>query len=67
VIHKNFGSFNVIKTLNLSFGMGTDLGKSNRLVIEPFVRYPFVGAGDQNIKFTSSGVNLKFVFEGKKK
>jgi len=67
VIHKNFGSFNFIKTLNLSFGMGTDLGKSNRLVIEPFVRYPFVGAGDQNIKFTSSGVNLKFVFEGKKK
>jgi len=66
VIHKNFGTFNVIKTLNLSFGMGTQVGKSNRLVIEPFVRYPMLGLGAENIQFTSTGVNLRFVFEGKK-
>lgn len=64
---KNFSGFDVAKTLNLSFGMGYPLGKSNRLVIEPFVKYPLDGLGSQQIKFGAGGVNLKLNFTTHKK
>jgi hypothetical protein len=59
----SFSTFDFAKTLNLSFGMGYPLGKSNRLIIEPFLKYPLNGLGAQQIRFGASGVNLKFNFQ----
>ncbi|PWK79930.1 hypothetical protein LX99_00391 [Mucilaginibacter oryzae] len=65
--HKSFNSFYVAKTLNLAFGVGYPVGKSNRIVIEPFFKYPLDGLGSQQIKFGAGGVNLKLNFTTHKK
>lgn len=57
----NFSGFYFAKTLNVAFGIGYPFGK-NRLVIEPFLKYPLDGVGTQNLKFGAGGVNLKFNF-----
>ncbi|MBS1525564.1 MAG: outer membrane beta-barrel protein [Bacteroidetes bacterium] len=59
--HNSFGSFYFAKMLNLSFGTGYSLGR-NRLIVEPFLKYPIEGLGAQQIRFGSGGVNLKFSF-----
>jgi hypothetical protein len=64
---KSFNSFYFGKTLNVSFGMGYPLGKSNRLIIEPFLKYPLDGLGAQQIRFGAGGLNLKINFKGSKK
>jgi hypothetical protein len=66
VSRKSFNSFYFAKTLNVSFGVGTPLGKGNRLIIEPFLKYPIDGLGSQQIQFGSAGLNLKLNFTGKK-
>ena len=63
---KSFNSFYFGKTLNLAFGVGYPLGK-NRIVLEPFLKYPLDGLGSQNIRFGAGGVNLKFNFQSTKK
>ncbi|MET3980829.1 hypothetical protein ABIB62_003433 [Mucilaginibacter sp. UYP25] len=63
--HNSFNSFYFAKTLNVSFGIGYPVG-GNRLVIEPFVKYPLSGLGAQDIRFGAGGVNLKFSFKGRK-
>lgn len=65
--HKSFNSFYFGKTLNFSFGVGYPIGKSNRLIVEPFVKYPLSGLGSQEIRFGAGGVNLKFNFKSQKK
>jgi hypothetical protein len=65
--NESFNNFYFAKTLNLSFGTGFSVGKSNRIVIEPFVKYPLSGMGSQQIKFGSGGINLKFNFNTGKK
>jgi hypothetical protein len=64
---KSFNSFYFGKMLNFSFGMGYPLGKSNRLIIEPFLKYPLEGLGAQQIRFGAGGVNLKINFKASKK
>nr|WP_294943737.1 hypothetical protein [uncultured Mucilaginibacter sp.] len=64
---QSFNSFYFGKTLNLSFGTGFAVGKTNRLVIEPFVKYPLGGMGSQAIHFGAGGINLKFNFKATKK
>ncbi|RWY51104.1 hypothetical protein [Mucilaginibacter gilvus] len=64
---QSFNSFYFGKTLNVSFGTGFPIGKTNRLVIEPFLKYPLGGLGTQSIHFGSGGVNLKFNFKTTKK
>ncbi|NCD67931.1 outer membrane beta-barrel protein [Mucilaginibacter agri] len=64
---QHFGTFDFAKTLNLSFGIGYPVGKSNRLIVEPFLKYPLNGLGSQDIRFGASGVNLKLSFSGSKK
>ncbi len=64
--HNSFNSFYFAKTLNFSFGVGYPVG-GNRLVIEPFVKYPLSGLGAQDIRFGAGGVNLKFSFKTQKK
>jgi hypothetical protein len=58
---RSFDSFYFGKMLNVAFGVGYPLGK-NRLIIEPFLKYPLGGLGTQNIQFGSGGINLKFTF-----
>jgi len=58
----SFNSFYFAKTLNVAFGVGYPLGK-NRLIIEPFVKYPLDGLGTQQIRFGAGGLNLKFNFK----
>ncbi|QQL48435.1 hypothetical protein [Mucilaginibacter ginkgonis] len=55
----HFSAFNFARTLNFSFGVGYPVG-NNRLIIEPFIKYPLGGQGSQNIQFGASGINLKF-------
>ncbi|WP_454801857.1 hypothetical protein [Mucilaginibacter phyllosphaerae] len=62
----SFNSFYFGKTLNLSFGVGYPVG-GNRLIVEPFVKYPLGGLGAQDIRFGAGGVNLKFSFKTQKK
>lgn len=64
--HNSFSNFYFARMLNFSFGIGYPVGK-NRLVIEPFVKYPLGGLGAQDIRFGSGGVNLKFSFKSKRK
>lgn len=64
--HQSFNSFYFAKTLNFAFGTGYPLGR-NRLIIEPFLKYPLDGLGSQQIKFGAGGLNLKFNFETQKK
>ncbi|MDN5287631.1 MAG: hypothetical protein JWR38_3905 [Mucilaginibacter sp.] len=65
VTRKNFTGFYFAKTLNVSFGVGYPMGK-NRLIIEPFLKYPLDGLGAQQIRFGAGGLNLKFNFTTKK-
>jgi hypothetical protein len=60
--HSSFNSFYFAKTLNFAFGVGYPIGK-NRLIIEPFVKYPLDGLGTQQIRFGAGGLNLKFNFK----
>ncbi|WP_295791920.1 hypothetical protein [Mucilaginibacter sp.] len=57
----SFNSFYFAKTLNVAFGVGYPFGK-NRLIIEPFLKYPLAGMGSQDLRFGAGGVNLKFNF-----
>ncbi len=60
-VHQSFNSFYFAKTLNLSFGTGYGIGR-NKLIVEPFLKYPLDGLGSQQIKFGAGGLNLKFKF-----
>jgi hypothetical protein len=66
-INSSFNSFYFAKTLNFSFGTGFAMGKRNRLVVEPFLKYPLSGLGSEQIRFGSGGVNLKFNFQNNHK
>jgi hypothetical protein len=58
----NFNSFYFAKTLNVAFGIGYPFG-NNRLIIEPFLKYPLDGMGSQNLRFGAGGLNLKLSFK----
>ncbi len=64
--HNSFNSFYFAKTLNAAFGFGLPFA-GNRVVVEPFLKYPLQGMGSQQIKFGSGGLNLKFNFKPAKK
>ncbi|MFD1257601.1 hypothetical protein ACFQ3S_12405 [Mucilaginibacter terrae] len=64
---KSFTKFDFARTLNLSLGMGYQITKNNRLVIEPFLKYPLSGLGSQQIRFGAGGVNLRLKFQSVKK
>lgn len=66
-ISKQLEHFDLAKTLNVSFGFSTKLTKEQRITIEPFLKYPLGGLGTQNIKFGSSGINIKLKINSSKK
>lgn len=59
---KQFQSFDLARTFNLSFGFSTRLSKTQHITIEPFLKYPLGGLGSENLRFGSSGINLKLNF-----
>lgn len=63
---KNFNSFNFAKTLNLAIGFAYPLGK-NKLLVEPFLKYPLGGMGLQQLKFGSAGINFRINLTSYKK
>lgn len=59
VISKTLQHFDLMRTLNLSFGFNTRIGKNQSLGIEPFVKYPLGDLGSENLRFGSTGINVK--------
>ena len=66
-IKKQLSDFDLARTLNLSFGLSTGFGKTQTISIEPFLKYPLGGLGSENLKFGSTGINLKLHFKPAKK
>ncbi len=66
-ITKKLEHFDLARTLNVSFGFSAKLSKSQKITIEPFLKYPLAGLGTENIKFGSSGVNIKLRINSSKK
>ncbi|CAM3818286.1 hypothetical protein MUGA111182_11400 [Mucilaginibacter galii] len=66
-VSRSFTRFDFARTLNLSLGMGYQITKGNRLIIEPFLKYPLSGMGSQDIRFGSGGINLRLKFQTAKK
>jgi hypothetical protein len=67
-LKQQLNTFDLGKTLNLSLGLSSGLGKTRTLSIEPFLKYPLGGLGSENIRFGSTGINLKLHFKtGKNK
>ena len=66
-IKRKLQDFDLMRTLNISFGFNTKLSKSQSLTIEPFVKYPLGGLGTENLKFGASGINVKLNFNTAKK
>ena len=66
-VSRSFTRFDFARTLNLSLGMGYQITKGNRLIIEPFLKYPLSGMGSQDIRFGSGGINLRLKFQGSNK
>jgi hypothetical protein len=64
--HNRFNNFYVAKVVNVAFGVGRQIGR-NRVIIEPFLKYPLDGVGSQQLRFGTGGVNLKLnLLSGKK-
>jgi len=65
-IKRQLNDFDFARTLNLSFGISTPFGKTQTISFEPFVKYPLGGLGTENLKFGSTGINLKIRFKPSK-
>jgi hypothetical protein len=64
--HNRFSNFYAAKVVNVAFGIGRQIGR-NRVIIEPFLKYPLDGVGSQQLRFGTGGVNFKFnLLSGKK-
>lgn len=61
-IKKQFNDFDLAQTLNFSAGISTGFGRKQSISIEPFLKYPLGGLGSQNLRFGSTGINLKLRF-----
>jgi hypothetical protein len=66
-ISRQMKDFDLMRTLNVSFGFNTRLSKNQGLTIEPFLKYPLGGLGSENIRFGASGINVKLNFNTAKK
>ncbi len=66
-VKKQFQAFDIARTLNISFGYSANLGKSQNITIEPFLKYPLSGLGSEDLKFGATGINLKLNFSKFKK
>jgi hypothetical protein len=64
--HNRFNNFYVAKVVNVAFGVGRQIGR-NKIIIEPFLKYPLAGVGSQQLHFGTGGINFKLnLLSGKK-
>lgn len=61
-VKKQLQGFDFARILNISMGYSTNLGKTQNITIEPFLKYPLGGLGSEDLKFGSAGINLKLNF-----
>lgn len=61
-VKKQLQTFDLARTLNISFGYSSNFGKTQNITIEPFLKYPLGGLGSEDLKFGSAGINLKMNF-----
>ncbi len=66
-VKNQFQGFDFARTLNISFGFSTNLSKTQNITIEPFLKYPLGGLGSEDLRFGSTGLNLKLNFSRFKK
>ncbi len=52
-------TFDLARTLNLSFGFNAPISKHQTISVEPFIRYPLGGLGSENLRFGASGINIR--------
>lgn len=57
-----FSNFQFARTLNFSFGILYPLSIKNSISIEPFVKYPIAGFGNQDLEIGSGGISFKLNF-----
>ena len=65
-VKKQLQTFDLARTLNISFGYSSNVGKTQNITIEPFLKYPLGGLGSEDLKFGSAGINLKMNFSQNK-
>jgi len=65
-VQSELSSFEFARMLNFSFGMGYPIGRKNKLIIEPFLKYPLKSIGEEDLRFGAGGINLKFNFKSSK-
>jgi hypothetical protein len=54
-----FSNLQLARTLNFSFGIIIPVNKNTALSVEPFVKYPLNGIGQEDLKIGSGGVSFK--------
>ncbi|WP_448697977.1 hypothetical protein ACFGVR_14240 [Mucilaginibacter sp. AW1-3] len=67
ITQNHFGHTDLLKTFNLSFGLGYPISNKSVLIFEPFLKAPLGGLGSQQLKYTLFGINLKLNFQSKAK
>jgi hypothetical protein len=66
-VETQFQAFDFARTLNVSVGYSTPLGRKQSITVEPFLKYPLGGLGSENLRFGSTGLNIKLNFSDLKK
>lgn len=57
-----FSNFQFARTLNFSFGILYPVSTKNSISVEPFVKYPISGFGNQDLEIGSGGISFKLNF-----
>ena len=57
-----FSNFQFARTLNFSFGILYPVSSKNSISVEPFVKYPIAGFGNQDLEIGSGGISFKLNF-----
>lgn len=57
-----FSNFQFARTLNFSFGILYPVSTKNSISVEPFVKYPITGFGNQDLEIGSGGISFKLNF-----
>lgn len=62
VTQRHFDHADLLKTINLSFGLGYPVSSKSVLIFEPFLKMSLSGLGSQKLKYTLAGANINLSF-----
>ncbi len=57
-----FSNFKFARTVNFSFGVLYPVSERNSVSVEPFIKYPINGLGNEDLKIGSGGISFKYTF-----